>query len=508
MTDDVDLKELAVDRTSASVKSGSGGMKLVSRYLIPVGIIAGFVAVVGWSLKDYFVSTISVDVIKVSTESTGATVGGKALFRASGWIEPRPTPIRVAALAEGVVEQLLVVEDQEIKANQPVVTLVREDAQLELESAQAAVKVAAAETRSATAVLAAARTDFEQPVKLRAELATADSQLAAVETRLSNLPFEIITARANSTFATEDFQSKKDAGDVIPAIELKEAEAKATTAKTKLQELENQTPLLENEREALRQRVSALETKLELNNDAKRVLAEAEANQAATMAREIQANVKLAEGELKLKRMTVVAPSDGRVLKRMVSPGAHLSGGPGHQGVHDGGVAITMYDPAKLQVRADVRFQDVPRVFLNQEVLLESDVLSEPVKGRVMYLNPEADIQKNILEVKVEVLDPPGILKPQMLMNITFLSSNEAGSENTGSITRIFVPDELVIREQDGTFIWVADVSTNTAVRQRIITSSQTSGEEIEVTDGLNISSRIIVSPPSDLTDGARVSIK
>ena len=188
--------------------------------------------------------------------------------------------------------------------------------------------------------------------------------------------------------------------------------------------------------------------------------------------------------------------------------GSHLSGGPGHQGVHDGGVAITMYDPAKLQVRADVRFQDVPRVFLNQEVLLESDVLSEPVKGRVMYLNPEADIQKNILEVKVEVLDPPGILKPQMLMNITFLSSNEAGSENTGSITRIFVPDELVIREQDGTFIWVADVSTNTAVRQRIVTSSQTSGEEIEVTDGLNISSRIIVSPPSDLTDGARVSIK
>ena len=127
MTDDVDLKELAVDRTSASVKSGSGGMKLVSRYLIPVGIIAGFVAVVGWSLKDYFISTISVEVIKVSTESTGATVSGKALFRASGWVEPRPTPIRVAALAEGVVEQLLVVEDQEIKANQPVVTLIKED---------------------------------------------------------------------------------------------------------------------------------------------------------------------------------------------------------------------------------------------------------------------------------------------------------------------------------------------------------------------------------------------
>ena len=211
---------------------------------------------------------------------------------------------------------------------------------------------------------------------------------------------------------------------------------------------------------------------------------------------------------MKLKRMTVVAPSDGRVLKLMVSPGTHLSGGPGQHGVHDAGGAITMYDPSMLQVRADVRFQDLPRVSLNQEVLLESDVLKEPIKGRVMYMNPEADIQKNILEVKVEVLDPPEILKPQMLMNITFLSSDDGGAGNTGGVTRIFVPDSLVIREQDGTFIWTADPGTNTASRKRIVTSSQTSGDNIEVTDGLNISSRLIVAPPSDLTDGAKVSFK
>ena len=66
---------------------------------------------------------------------------GTPLFQAAGWIEPRPTPIRVAATAPGVVERLLVVEDQAVKAGEPVAELVKQDAQLTCDRAKATLEI-------------------------------------------------------------------------------------------------------------------------------------------------------------------------------------------------------------------------------------------------------------------------------------------------------------------------------------------------------------------------------
>ena len=45
---------------------------------------------------------------------------GTPLFKAAGWVEPRPTHVAVPALASGVVDQLLVVEDQAVEEGEPV----------------------------------------------------------------------------------------------------------------------------------------------------------------------------------------------------------------------------------------------------------------------------------------------------------------------------------------------------------------------------------------------------
>ena len=52
---------------------------------------------------------------------------GTPLFKAAGWIQPGPTAIRVPALAAGVIEQLLVVQDQTVQAGQPIAQLVADD---------------------------------------------------------------------------------------------------------------------------------------------------------------------------------------------------------------------------------------------------------------------------------------------------------------------------------------------------------------------------------------------
>src|SRR5690606_7399034 len=116
-------------------------------------------------------------------------------------IEPRPTPIRVAALASGFVEELLVVEDQQVAAGEPIARLVDDDALLALEQAQASLELREAEVREAAAALAAALVNFEIPAHLELPVAEAEAALAAIETQLSNLPHQLKRAEARLELA-------------------------------------------------------------------------------------------------------------------------------------------------------------------------------------------------------------------------------------------------------------------------------------------------------------------
>jgi hypothetical protein len=81
-----------------------------------------------------------------------------------------------------------------------------------------------------------------------------------------------------------------------------------------------------------------------------------------------------------------------------------------------------MYEPSRLQVRADVRLEDVSRVIPGAPVEIETAAVQGVVKGRVLQSTSTANVQKNTLEVKVELLDPPEALSPEMLVKASFLA--------------------------------------------------------------------------------------
>ena len=78
-----------------------------------------------------------------------------------------------------------------------------------------------------------------------------------------------------------------------------------------------------------------------------------------------QMSVAESEAELRLQRMTIRAPVDGRVYRLVGLPGARVGTGvmTAMDG-HDGSSVITMYQPDSLQIRVDVRFEDIPKVSL------------------------------------------------------------------------------------------------------------------------------------------------
>lgn len=419
MSGEVDIKRLAIVRDqAATARNPSRRRHVVSRYLIPGVLLAGFVSLVGWSARDYIVPPRAVWVLPVLATQSTVQNEGTPLFQAAGWVEPRPTPVRVAALAPGVVERLLVVEDQAVKAGEPVAELVKADAELARDGAEAELALRQAEVTEARANLEAAKAVY------RAKLA------------------------AKGVVAERAIQEAKGARDA------------------------------------------------------------AEAKIAAAEARVMQARVVLAEAKLRLARMTVRAPVDGRVYQLMTTPGSTLSGGMGPGQSADSSTVVTMYQPERLQIRSDVRFEDIPKVSLGQAVTINNPALAAPIGGEVLFVGSEANIQKNTLEVKVALNEPAAVLKPEMLVEVTYLAPRVAADGNAVSEKmRLYVPQQLVERGDGGAFVWVADQSAGVARRTAITLGSAASGGLVEVTQGLKAGARIVARGGEGLTDRERIRV-
>ena len=100
MSADVDIKQLAIVRDEVAVPRPRRHRHVLSRYVIPGVLLVGFLSLVAWAAKDRLLPPKQVWVVPVLATQSAAQTEGMPLFQAAGWIEPRPTPIRVAALRQ------------------------------------------------------------------------------------------------------------------------------------------------------------------------------------------------------------------------------------------------------------------------------------------------------------------------------------------------------------------------------------------------------------------------
>ena len=508
MSNDIDLRELAIDRGGTEQSSIKTRRHVLTRFVLPLILLVGFLSLVTWAARDLLFPPKPVTVVPVLSTTAEVRQEGTPLFKAAGWIEPRPTPIRVAALAPGVVEKLLVVEDQLVKTGEPIAELVKDDAKLVHDRAQADFELRQAELDEANAAFKAAETRFKQPVHLEAALGEANASLAKIDTALRNLPFELRRAEADHEAMTTDYAGKVAAKGVVAGVKVDIAKSKADSAKALVEELRDRSESLQKEQAALLHRRDALKTQLELLADETKAKDQAQATIRAAKARVEQARVAVAEAKLQLERMTILAPVDGRVFRLIAHPGARIGSGATQMSGYDGSTVVTLYQPEMLQVRVDVRFEDLPKVSLNQPVEIDNPALSSPLTGQVLFIGSEADIQKNTLQVKVAIPDPPSVFKPEMLVDVKFLAPKqlERTSEPAPEL-KIYVLRQLVQQDAGDSFVWLADQSQGVARRMSIQTGGVGSNGLVEVTSGLTVSSRIISSGADGLQDGDRIKV-
>ncbi len=504
----LDLSRLALDRAPASdnAKRPSHGYRRrwFIRYVFPLTILFGFVALLIAAAGNQLMPALPVTVLPVIVKRAEIQQAGNTLFQAPGWIEPRPTATSVPALTPGVLDELLVVAGQLVKKSEPIARLISVDAELHLEQTKNALAIREGELDRVKAELSAAKVRFENPVHLRAQLADAQSMLSKSETELAKLPFLIEAAESNVKYTLSSMEGKQSAKGALPDNAIAKAVNEHAVASASLQELLTRKPNLAREVDALREVVKTVELQLELLVEETRQLREAEAKVRSAEAFREEARLQVRQAELALERCTVRAPMDGRILRLTASPGSRVMGLETTAG-QSSSTVVEMYDPQKLQVRTDVRLEDVPMVTPGQPVRITTASSSQTIHGRVLQITSSANIQKNTLEVKVELLDPPLTVGPEMLATATFLSpQNDNTHEIQNSTERMFVPISLVQSQGSQAFVWVAD-ENSTARSRTVEVGGKGNDDLVEIKSGLKVTDKLITSGLDALRNGSRI---
>ena len=511
MSTELDLSQLAGERPNSNPKARSQPLsknRWVIRYVLPLSILLAF----GWmflsSAWESIAPSKEVSVTPVISARAEVQQSGQPLFQAAGWIEPSPAPIVVSSQAPGIIDQLLVVDGQVVAKDEPIARLIDVDAKIALEEARSDLNLLTLEVRNAENELLAAKRSFDNPVSLQAEIAKADAALAEVESELNGMPSAIEGAVTQERLAQENLAAKKGVGEAIARKYLRIAEDELASASVRRSNLETRSAALSRQQKALQQQIIALNEQLRLKLDATREVNIAKGNLDVAKSRVSRAALRVKSAELQLERMTVRAPVAGRVLSILATPGKRLAGlDPlSEQGAS---AVVALYQPTHLQIRVDVRLEDISQVQLGQPVEIETAALKEPLSGEVTSITSTADIQKNTLQVKVKILDPPEVIRPEMLAQATFISpeSTKPVSEESQEKLRLLVPRDLVLSEGETHHVWVADRVNRQAVKRTI--SLGRAGDEVlvEVVSGLTATDKLISSGQEGIEDGQRIRI-
>lgn len=453
--------------------------RLPMRYIGPSALFLTTAVLLGWSSIETLRPVPQVEVVQVLAlvQDTGSAElrtdepsardtergGAQIMVQAPGWIEADPYSVAAAALADGVVAEILALEGERVSAGQIVARLVAEDAELDLRAAEAQVHSLEAEVSLAQARLDAARTTWDEAVEVTREVETARSDLLELDARLVQLPSLIQKEMADLEGKRQEMQRTEKAADSGSAseIELVLARAAVDAQMATVESLQRQKEILEAQRTRATAELHAAERNYELRTADRLRLDSASSELRAAQARLARATASRDSAALRVRRMEIRSPIDGLVQRRFKSPGDKVM-----LGMDDprSSQILRIYDPEKLQVRADVPLSDASQIRIGQRCEIVSEILPDRVfTGEVTRITNEADLQRNTLQVKVRIIDPSPMLRPEMLARVRFLPSSGGQENEDARSTRdsgLRIPTEAV-RERAG-----SDASV-LAVRQR-----------------------------------------
>jgi len=196
------------------------------------------------------------------------------------------------------------------------------------------------------------------------------------------------------------------------------------------------------------------------------------------------AKAALAQAETALGYMTIVAPFDGVITKKLADVGDLASPSK---------AVLEMEDPGALRFEADVPEAIIGSVEAGASLPVRSGTVR--VTGTVSEITPVADTQSRTFLVKLDLPPTSGLRTGQF----------GRASIRVSQTTVLRVPTSAVVQRGQMEIVFVI---AQERAHLRLVKTGKRFGEEVEVVSGIDHDEQVAVENVARLADGQRVEVQ
>ena len=294
--------------------------------------------------------------------------------------------------------------------------------------------------------------------------------------------------------------------DSTPRAALALAQAQAEAARRALRE--NEVRLAQAQ---LNQRRTAQLLQERIASQSQLDDAKAESDSIEARIAALQEQIRVAERQIELQQAelsnyVIQAPFSGVAISKDAQPGEMVSPVTAGGGFTRTGIS-TIVDMNSLEIEVDVNESYISRVSPGQDADAVLDAYPDwHIPARVITLVPTADRQKATVLVRLAFVKLDPRILPDMAIKVTFLRDGDRDSTATDGKQPVpLVPRPAIKTTGTDNFAFVVRGDT---VERRAIRVGGTDGDRMEVLGGLQPGDRVVLSPPPNLTDQSKVTVR
>ena len=159
---------------------------------------------------------------------------------------------------------------------------------------------------------------------------------------------------------------------------------------------------------------------------------------------------------------------------------------------------VNILDISTVKVKVAIPEAEIGGINANTPTSIKVDAINGSYQGGRIEKGVEADALTHTYDIRINVANNGRKLLPGMVASVRFISE---GSQAIGSK---MIPMTSVQKNADGSlFVWTVDQKKT--VHRTTVTISQTEGNYVLVSDGLNMGDRIVTEGYQKLSEGTKV---
>jgi RND family efflux transporter MFP subunit len=479
----------------------------VTRYLIPVLFLVALAASLAWRVQQVQIKAAEQERTRSAARGRATTVQVAEVARRDLVTEVEelatiraPLNVNVAAKVSGRLDFLKGYEGDAVRAGEVLVRLDRSELAAQAAEQRAALSAAQARLRQARvgvgpqsaqvkaaieqaeAELDAARASLRQAeVSAESRCATARHELAEATARLNDAKLRLGRQEA---LLEKGYVAAQEVDTARTAVAVAQTEVSSAEERVKLMAAEVKADL-DVARENVKRAFARLKV-ARVDRAQDRMYQEYVASQEAAVT---QARGALANAQAELSQTEVRSPIDGFVTARHMDPGAMVT--PGQP-------ILTLVEIRRVWAEVALSEEQAGHLRRGDTASIRLDAFpNASFTGRIVQINPAANLQSRSFTIRLELENPGLRLKPGMFGRARFVVGRRPGA--------LVVPREAVVKAPTGeahVFVVAGEVARQTPVQLGLH-----QGPWIEIREGLVAGQQVVTLGHDRLKDGAPVKV-